>query len=53
MHVRLEPRIHYRRVTTTCDTGNEGYRQILQLATALEAATADQPDTLDVRVKAS
>jgi putative transposase len=31
----------------------KGYRQLPQLAAALEAATADQPDTLDLRVTAS
>jgi putative transposase len=31
----------------------KGYRQLPQLAAALEAATVDQPDTLDVRVTAS
>jgi putative transposase len=31
----------------------KGYRQLPQLAAALEAATADQPDLLDLRVTAS
>jgi putative transposase len=31
----------------------KGYRQLPQLAAALQAATADQPDMLDVRVAAS
>jgi hypothetical protein len=31
----------------------KGFRQLPQLAAALEAATADQPDLLDLRVTAS
>jgi hypothetical protein len=31
----------------------KGYRQLPQLAAALEAATADQPNLLDLRVTAS
>jgi putative transposase len=38
-------RIQFRRIN--------GYRQLPQLAAALEAATADQPDLLDLRVTAS
>jgi hypothetical protein len=38
-------RIQFRRV--------KGYRQLPQLAAALQAATADQPDLLDFRVTAS